>query len=803
MASWTDQIPNFSPYVEQLPVSAYTQTEISAQGQFNQGLQRAQGEVDKIAGLDIAKPSTRIYMQQKLSQMKDALSKNISGDFRDQRLVNQIGGATTQIAGDPIIQNGVISTAMYRKGLGDIQQAQKDGKGAYGTANEWAFMKRANSWLNDGDTNTQFSDTYVPKYDVDKDIKDAVGAAHFDSAEWQDVPKNEDGTPNTDLIVDKMKKGLLRGKVANIVGEVFAKPEVQRQLALDGQYTYRNYSPQMLKQEQDYSLSYYQQKDKEMRNKLSIINTLSKIDQDKANQAIIDADQELQNKTENYNSFMKLLQQNPEEAKVQHYMDNQRERYMDSYSWEENSTKIEKNPAAEMQIERMRYSMESEKFQFEVFNANRHYELSLADEQRKAALAAGKLNADGTPKSPNVTYNLNAVDVAPIKDLGEKTYTDETTRLNDERTQLQAEIITSLPSVPGNTVQYSDMFTKDANGRWNVNKAKYKDWATIAPYYQAAIREIDNQHLNGTVDNDYAEKVQKLYDMNSLIMARQKAAGQIDSKYQPNIAKFNAGMKSNPYNTIMNIPAEMQSRDAEYAQLQGQEKHYTGQFNPKDEKDRLRINQLYTNAISTITEGKKLRGVYSNLDEWTSAIKPDNLNNNSYQFFKDNNGQNFLRIVRADGSGRFREGPPIPVSEEYINQFGPHDDVGEKAFNDTFGGFLSLNKWQSTTPAITSPEAENTAIMRHNIGKYSVGFQLQALDGGYVPYLYIRDRSTGKVLASGRKLSVSAYANDPTISPELRAYTDKASSIVPEQNVLPLISGLNEHYIDLILGKAK
>lgn len=799
MATWADQIPNFSPYVQQLPVDAYTRVGIMKQGEYEQGLQRAQGYIDSIAGLDIAKPSTRDYLNNKLADMKQALGKNMSGDFSDSKLINQIGGAVGQIASDPIILNGVTSTAYYRKMINDIQTAQKDNKGAYGESNAWYAMKEANQWLNDGDNTTSFSGSYTPKYDVDKDIQEAVKNAHLDATEWQDIPLNPDGTPNTDVLVQRAKKGLLRGKVGNIVGQVFAKPEVQRQLSIDGLYTYQNYTPQMLKDEQDKTMSYYEQKNKELRSKLGIINTFSKKEQGEITQSIMDADKDLTDKTNEYNRVINLINTNPEQAKIDIHMSNQRERYIANNSWEDNSEKLVENPQAKMNLERMNYDLRTQEFQYRKWEDDRNYQLKLSDEQRKMMIMEGKLNPDGT-RPQGVTYDLSPQNLDELnKKVGIKAFADRSEALNNQITQQQAKIFSSMQSPKDAPVKYNDMFVQDDAGMWQINYKKYGSWDNILPYYRAAINELDRLHQKGDLDPDHAADVQRLYDLKSLAMARQHAIDNImsDPKYAPWIIRTNDPNNLQGYKMV-GAPESIRNEVTERVNdLQMQHKYYTGQFNPKNTEDRQRINQIYDQIIADYTKNKGI----GSLGKWTNATKEANLNVNQYQFTRDDNGQYFLQITRNTG-GRFDTSPKIPVSEESIAQIkGNVNDPKIDAFNTIFGPFLALNRGKSTTPDLGSAEAENQAIARRPIGKYSVGFQLQELNGSYVPYLYIRDGETGEVLGQGKKLLSSRYANDPTKSPEFRSYSNNLTSTIPMANIMEAIESLTEKDIDLILGK--
>ena len=56
MASFTDIIPQFNPYVEQLPVETMVAVGMEKQKRYDEGIQKIQSQIDNVAGLDIYKP---------------------------------------------------------------------------------------------------------------------------------------------------------------------------------------------------------------------------------------------------------------------------------------------------------------------------------------------------------------------------------------------------------------------------------------------------------------------------------------------------------------------------------------------------------------------------------------------------------------------------------------------------------------------------------------------------------------------------------------------------------------------------
>ena len=116
MASFTDQISQFNPYIQELPVEAMVQVGMAKQAQYNQGVQKVQSYIDRISGLEIAKPQHKQYLESKMNELGSRLKTVAAGDFSNQQLVNSVAGMTGQVAKDPIVQNAVYSTSVIKKG---------------------------------------------------------------------------------------------------------------------------------------------------------------------------------------------------------------------------------------------------------------------------------------------------------------------------------------------------------------------------------------------------------------------------------------------------------------------------------------------------------------------------------------------------------------------------------------------------------------------------------------------------------------------------------------------------------------
>ena len=81
MASYTDKIPTFNPYVEQQPVDAMLKVGMYKQQKYEEGVKKIQTNIDNVAGLDIANEVQQKYLQSKLNALGNNLTFFAASDF--------------------------------------------------------------------------------------------------------------------------------------------------------------------------------------------------------------------------------------------------------------------------------------------------------------------------------------------------------------------------------------------------------------------------------------------------------------------------------------------------------------------------------------------------------------------------------------------------------------------------------------------------------------------------------------------------------------------------------------------------
>jgi hypothetical protein len=248
--------------------------------------------------------------------------------------------------------------------------------------------------------------------------------------------------------------------------------------------------------------------------------------------------------------------------------------------------------------------------------------------------------------------------------------------------------------------------------------------------------------------------------------------------------------------------AAVANRERDYKEAQQQDQNYFATVNAVKTEDKLAVNKVFSNLLSNFVGSEKGKGSqYGEFAKMLDATKPDNLNNNLYDYWKGSDNRWYAQVRRNLGDGEFKYSEILPIEEsDAKEQLGAKEDPYEEAFDSKFGGFLNNFNGKQTAKNLISPQAENTAIARRAVGKYSVGYHLKQLNGGYVPLAYIRDRNSGNVLASGLELDFSVFSKDPRLTVQQRETFKNAQTIMNKQDVMTKLPVLDENFYDLLLN---
>ena len=449
MASFTDAISQFNPYVSQLPVDAMVQVGTYKQQKYEEGVQRIQGEIDKVAGLDVVRDVDKQYLQSKLNQLGSKLKTVAAGDFSNFQLVNSVGGMTKQIGKDANVQNAVSSTAWYRKQLGEIDKAVSEGKSSQ--ANIYDFQKQAGSWLSSQKEGETFRGRYTPYRDVDKKVFDVIKTLH-PKATQEDITYATDPTTGridysklSAAMVRKGYEGVSETQIANAINASL-DPDDLNQLRLNANYQFRDYDANSLQEHTRREAA------KSITTIDSQIERLKKVaNQYSSDPAIVSqANQSIENlkqkKTfieEDLPTQLEQIARNPDGEKFRIYKNGFVDSFANAFSWEKQTVEKLTNPEL----------------------AAQHWEKEQALRESDLNIKKAQFKWDQWLDKQKLDIDLQKLDleVEKVRGIGGgfTTYGGQNTNLEDPLTAMRKDINTTLQNANGQVRNIAaDLFGK-------------------------------------------------------------------------------------------------------------------------------------------------------------------------------------------------------------------------------------------------------------------------------------------------------------------------------------------------------
>lgn len=429
MASYTDKIPTFNPYVEQQPIDAMLKVGVYKQQKYEEGVEKIQKNIDNVAGLDIANPVQQKYLQSKLDALGNNLTFVAAGDFSDFSLVNSVNGMTKQITKDEDVINAVSSTARLRAGY--KKKAELEKKGLTDKNNDDYYDKFASEYVNNKDLKASFNADYVPHVNIIKKVQEALtnsGETSF-TAEQLFVM---DPTTNKPLVgpdghyqyadaktIDKLVTN--KPAVMAAIGNVMNEGSVKRQLGIDGWATYRGVEAttllEPLKASYDRDKSRLQEQSLEVSAMLNSTN-ISKEEKELYTKASQDIESALLKNDATFMSLAKQAEDNPESFKENYYAQEFKQRLMDQFVKNDESHTTGVNEALQQQNYRddKAFKIEQERNKLALENANlalaRHASLRedykfMAEYEQDPVTGSWNKKPEPGKKGKPVTYDAN------------------------------------------------------------------------------------------------------------------------------------------------------------------------------------------------------------------------------------------------------------------------------------------------------------------------------------------------------------------------------------------------------------
>lgn len=425
MGSFTDAITQFNPYVSQLPVEAMVKVGMQKQAQYEEGYKKIQGEIDRVAGLDIIKGVDKDYLQSKLDELGGNLRTFAAGDFSNFQLVNSVGGMARQVGKDENVQNAVASTAFVRNQRSLMDSERK--KGTLHANNEIYYNDSLNAYLSSNKVGETFNTNYQPYTDYQKkwrevlkelDVKEDISDLPFlqdDKGRYIDakgnlLPSGAKPIPN-DYMIRETFKGKDPEKIKQAIMSTMDDNDY-RQMRIDAYVQYKGYTPDMLA---DVAKTRFEKEQAPLLKTIDNLNILRS--QNLGNQAMLDQiDKQLnQYKTKvdkdriEFDEALQDINSNPESFKNKLFTMDSINQFANSFSNISHIQQIVDSPIKKQMNEDRQYNLSVMKFQVENDHWQKDYDIKVATEKRLAdkdkfdqALEAYKAGAGPNPFLPEV-----------------------------------------------------------------------------------------------------------------------------------------------------------------------------------------------------------------------------------------------------------------------------------------------------------------------------------------------------------------------------------------------------------------
>jgi hypothetical protein len=352
MASFTDILPQFSPYIQELPVEAMVEVGMEKQRRYDEGVQKIQQSIYNIAGLPVLRDQDKVYVQSRLNELGSKLKSVAGGDFSNYQLVNSVSGMTNQIIKDPIIQAAVSSASHDAEQQKFMEEEKK--KGNLTPDNEWKYNSARQAYLQAGLTDEagkpiKFNQQYINHFDVDKFVRESFDAIKpgnytFEQLYMTDENGKELKDKNGNYIPSKVasvleQEGRFPEEVKATLNQILNDPRVKQQLQITGEYNYRAYTPEMLTEK--FAVTKDQQLQK-LNNTLEELNLKKSAGED-VQKNIDKVEEAIQSVNSQFSEISQIIKDNPTAVKGSIYMDEVKNNWTNMYGTIKEKRTFEKN----------------------------------------------------------------------------------------------------------------------------------------------------------------------------------------------------------------------------------------------------------------------------------------------------------------------------------------------------------------------------------------------------------------------------------------------------------------------------
>lgn len=813
MANYLQNQPlQFAPY-QGIDVGLYTSVGMQRQQEYDAGVQKVQGMVDSVAGIDVIRDVDKQYLNTKVNDITTKLNNLASNtDYGNKQLLNQVGSLTNSIARDKNIQAAMLSTRNVRAGYTQLQADKEEGKSS--VENEWDYNNQVGRYTASQDLGVTFNGTYSKPIDVMGEFMKSFKEIHPEGRVSEDMLTQG---ANGEVLLKSSYEGISPDQVKQVSNLVLSRPDIQNQLSISGRYKYRGYDGATLSK--TITNNYYESA-KGIEDKIKDLQLKQTTDRTQNASSIARDIQNLKNTgtqlLNQYNQSMEIYQAGGDDALKAHlYKTNFQSDLINSFSYGKTQQEIVANPLWEAQMKQKQYELE-------LMKANHTWE----KDRFTLALKAAKLNEDGTSSITGASTQVSDLPVSEQQaHLGEATYKAQLNSLKANANVIQYRYLNSL--VPNGGIP---PYKQSSNGSWvyNVGAGGYKTVDDARNMATSIYNNAKDAHMNGTatqsVERFFSELDPVMRDIKNMELTSKKIDAQYiatpsqkqsldflnnlsipfmrDNGYlhaptqegtlsSDDLYKYAIATSSSPSkgeaekalqgkygeDAVSNIGKSLQSADPrvgpvnKYQELLNtirNDKNLQSYYESRNNAYRDAQSAFVTPHIAFVTPDDKshenmvqryrpiLQDIYrvgesDNVKKALEWLDDKNSKNTSLGYYKVGD-QGYLTLSRGT-----KDMVSVPIDLKTLQSI-PGVNL-QNAFWQLHGSTLSLTGRTSTDINYDgSPGGSATAfsIPSTRDNKYRVKYHLSSLgDGGYSMKLYITDKS-GNVVVNGSDYSLNA-----------------------------------------------
>lgn len=572
MASYTDIIPQFNPYIHQLPIEAMVQVGMEKQKRYDEGIQKLQSQIDSIAGIEVLRPQDKAYLQSKINQLGSDLRGVAAGDFSNFQLVNSVGGMIGQIGKDKIVQAAMYSAAWDRQQKSLMEEDRK--KGTLAPENETNYNKKLQAYYQAGIKDEygnpiKFSGSYSPYFDVFKFAKETFDAVKPDNMTWDQVYVTDaNGTPKTDpktgmpiyspVMIRMEKEGIVPQRVRDTLDQIFSDPRVSQQLSITGEYNYSGLTTPQLRErlaiQQEEKLAIYNDK----MNHLVLEKNLSK---DPASiQAQIDNLQiTIDDVKNNYGELEAITSSNPDYIRGHLYKDGVRNRYANMFGgWSKVKTQTMDNPGWNANFKLQQEANEQTRWEKRLTFDEKWKMLDYEQKERLAKKGRAGAAAADIPGGGGIGTVTEQADQSSSPEQIVYNYESDYTKTAEEFSNASDGFLweTIFSKIPGNTQRLNNLMSKGntkegaisilLNNTADANKESPESFkARWGMQAETAFNKLSQKDITPDLKDAYDAYKKTKRNFDTMTVVKQ----QIDAAYEANLgseftkANLTAGIK--------------------------------------------------------------------------------------------------------------------------------------------------------------------------------------------------------------------------------------------------------------------